>query len=64
MKEKLTKYPKFRATAEPILLAFPSLYMVDFEFSHVFYFLSKQRSALNVDLIFFCLMSYQLPWVI
>ena len=33
--KKLTKYPKFCATVEPILLFFQSLYIVESEFKHV-----------------------------
>ena len=42
------KYPKLCAMVEPILLTFSSLYMVQSGFSHVHYFLSKQRSTLNI----------------
>ena len=49
MNEKsLIKYPKLCATAKPILLAFPSSYMVESGFSHAHYSLSKHRSTLNV----------------
>jgi len=38
------KCPKLAAAAEPFLLAFPSLYMVEAVFSHVNAILSKQRN--------------------
>ena len=41
------KYPKLCETVEPISLDFPSLYMVEYGFSHEHYLLRKQRS-LNI----------------
>ena len=40
--KKVVKYPKVYA-AEPVLLAFPTSYMVESRFSHVYYLLSKQK---------------------
>ena len=39
-KKKITvaKYPKLYANVEPILLVFPNLYMVEFEFSQLYYY--------------------------
>ena len=42
------KYPLLYATIEPILLVLSS-YMVELEFSHVYYLLSKKRSTLNIE---------------
>ncbi len=50
MNEKTAaKYPKLCATIDPILLAFPSLYMVDSGFSYVHYLQSRQRSTLDIE---------------
>ena len=43
IKKTLVKYSKLCVTIESILLAFPSLYVVEFEFSQVYYLLSKQK---------------------
>ena len=42
-KKTVTKYSKLCVTVEPILLAIPSLYLVESGFSHVHYLLSKQK---------------------
>ena len=44
-----SKYPKFSAAIELILLAFPSSYMVEAGFSHANAVLTKQRNRLNLE---------------
>ena len=48
-KKTVANNPKFCGTVNPILLTFPTLYMVEFEFSYVHYLLSKLRSTLNIE---------------
>ena len=48
-KRTLVKYFKLCATVEPILLAFPSLYMMESGFSHVHYLRSKRRNTFNIE---------------
>ncbi|KRZ48612.1 SCAN domain-containing protein 3 [Trichinella nativa] len=45
------KYPKLSAAAQPFLLAFPSLYMVEAGVSHVNAILIKQRNRLNLEML-------------
>ena len=47
MKKTVAKYSKFCATVQPILLAFPSSYMVESGLTNVYYLLSQKRSTLN-----------------
>ena len=42
MKKIVTKYPKLWATVEPILLAFPSFYIIESRISHVDYLLNRE----------------------
>ena len=49
-KKTLAKYFRLYVSVESILLTFPSLYMVEYGFSHVHYLQSKQRNTLNTEL--------------
>ncbi|KAF2350822.1 hypothetical protein FHG87_018422 [Trinorchestia longiramus] len=44
-----TKYPKLKARAEALLLAFPTSYMVEAGFNHADAILTKQRNRLNLE---------------
>ena len=48
-RKRNAKSPNICLSVEPILLTFPSSYIVESRFSHVHYSLSKQRSTLNIQ---------------
>ena len=43
------KYPRLSAAVEPLLLAFPSSYMVEAGFSHANSILTKERNRINLE---------------